>query len=75
MNPDKPSYEELVDEIEGAMVQGAHRQDDGWYDTMAISQWRDLGDLLVRTGRWVQQDGRTWGGGRRQFYRPLVKGK
>lgn len=54
------------DLIESAFLQLAHLCEDGWYNTMAISTTRDLGDYLVKTGRWERRDN---GHGRRWFYR------
>ena len=53
--------------IESAFLQLAHCCEDGWYDTMAISTIRDLGDYLVEKGTWERRED---GFGRRWFYRP-----
>jgi hypothetical protein len=69
---------ELRDEFD-ALCEDAFRQiacycdseDDprnGWWDTMALSTARELGDWLVKFGRWERHPS---GYGRRWFYRPI----
>lgn len=42
----------------------------GYYDTLASSTARDIGDALVQAGRWERHPD---GYGRRWFYRPKQK--
>lgn len=44
----------------------------GWWDTMALSHVRELGDRLVELKLWEKHPS---GYGRRWFYRPLPKKK
>ena len=60
----------LVELLESAMYQGASLMS-GWYDTCAISTWRDIGERLVGLGRWERRGEPV---GRRGFYRPMKKG-
>lgn len=47
-------------------------QDGDWFDSHAISTWRDIGDYLVEHAGWERHPS---GVGRRQFYRPPAEGE
>lgn len=72
--------EALVDALDSAMRQGCEEVTEGtvgmrndlvgYFDTMAISCWREVGDRLVDAGAWEIH---PEGFGRRWFYRPKAK--
>lgn len=62
-----PPFRELEEALLEALTQGCH-DDDGVFDTMALSAYRSGWDLCVRLGiAEVVEEGY----GRRGFYRPL----
>ena len=58
---------DLFEYVLDGFVQGAHRQEDGGYNTGGISTYRDLGDWLVENAGWTRRPG---GRGRNQVYDP-----
>lgn len=75
-----PELAEAIELLESAMHQGCptiessdldpipgQPQDGDWYDSRALSTWRDIGEYLVKHAGWQRHPS---GVGRRQFYRP-----
>jgi len=75
-----PELAEAIELLEDAMFQGCptiesceldpipgQPQDGDWFDSHALSTWRDIGDYLVKHAGWERHPS---GVGRRQFYRP-----
>jgi hypothetical protein len=68
--------EEECESLEELLVEGfcqiAHLEKDGpragWWDTMALSAARNVGDQLVKLGKWERHPD---GYGRRWWYRPI----
>lgn len=58
---------DLFEYVLDGFVQGAHRQEDGGYNTGGVSTYRDLGDWLVEHAHWTRRPG---GRGRNQVYDP-----
>jgi len=58
---------DLFEYVLDGFVQGAHRQEDGGYNTGGISTYRDLGNWLVEHAHWTRRPG---GRGRNQVYDP-----
>jgi len=75
-----PELAEAIELLADAMFQGCptiesceldpipgQPQDGDWFDSHALSTWRDVGDYLVEHAGWERHPS---GVGRRQFYRP-----
>lgn len=59
---------DLAEYLDDAFRQIAHREEDGWWDTMALSTATGLGDRLCEMGLWEVRPGNL---GRRQWFRPV----
>jgi len=65
----KELREELVEWLDQSFRQIAHHErETGWWDSMALSTAKGLGDRLVELGKWERHPD---GVGRRWFYRPI----